>query len=104
MAERNARLMAMAMVETQGVPRVQQECLSHLAYGLPDGATQDMLRLALDPRIPAKLRAEFVETLFGFRPQEVCLWLAGQLQGATEPALAEVARNYLASFKTMPSE
>lgn len=75
MSERNARLIELATVSALGEPRVQQECLRHLAFGLPSSDIAQMISLATDARIPEQARAEFVSILLETRPDDVTVAL-----------------------------
>jgi len=92
---RNQRLIELATVSANGVPQVQQECLRHLAFGLPseDGAL--FLHLATNPVLPANMRIEFLQQTLTMRPPQLGEWISQQLRQHHEPEIGDIARRHL---------
>lgn len=102
MPERNAALIAMATKSAVGVSRVQQECLDHLAFGLPDSQPETFVALATDSRIPVELRKNFLETVLQMRPAEVTDPLCKALVFHPEAELAQISREFTSSDAPIP--
>ena len=97
--QRNARLIEMATGPAQGVPSVQEECVMHLAFGLPDAGGAQFLTVATNPAIPLEMRAGFLRQTLDMRPQELGEWLSTQLINHHEPAISGAARLYLLDLR-----
>lgn len=93
--ERNQALVAMALQTARHVPRVQQECLMHLAYGLRDDDYEIFLKLSTDISIPIGVRLKFIDEVFSIRPKELTNWLGQSLRMSTDPALISRAQDFL---------
>ena len=100
MDQRNARLIEMATGPAQGVPSVQEECVMHLAFGLPDDVGAQFLAVATNTAIPLEMRAGFLKQTLEMRPQELGEWLSGQLINHQEPSISGAARLYLLDLRT----
>ena len=93
--ERNKALIAMALQTAKHVPRVQQECLMHLAYALKDNDYDLFLKLSTDISIPINVRLKFVDEVFAIRPKELTKWLGQSLRMTSDPALISRAQDFL---------
>ena len=102
MPERNAALIAMATQNAIGVKRVQQECLDHLAFGLPDSEPTSFVALATDARIPVELRRDFVEKVLQMRPSEITDALCKALIFHHEKELSQISRGFISSNPSPP--
>jgi len=69
--EVDRRLTEFATGRAVGEPRVQLECLRHLAYSLPDDAAKDIAYLAAHNSIPKELREEFLMLAVSARPPQL---------------------------------
>jgi len=95
MGSRNSRLLEMATKSAVGVPSVQRECLSHLAFGLSDSDRGSFLAIIENPSIPEKIRAEFFDEVLNMRPSFLSGWLSDQMKDHTEGSIRRLAREYL---------
>ena len=95
MDSRNSRLLEMATKFAVGVPSVQRECLSHLAFGLSDSDRGSFLALIKNPSIPEKIRADFFGEVLNMRPSFLSGWLSDQMKDHTEGSIRSLAREYL---------
>ena len=93
--ERNKALIVMALQTAKHVPRVQQECLMHLAYGLKDDNYETFLKLSTDISIPIGVRLKFIDEVFSIRPKELTKWLGQSLRMTSDPALISRAQDLL---------
>ena len=93
--ERNKALIVMALQTAKHVPRVQQECLMHLAYGLKDDNYETFLKLSTDRSIPIGVRLKFIDEVFSIRPKELTKWLGQSLRMTSDPALISRAQDFL---------
>ena len=93
--ERNKALIVMALQTAKHVPRVQQECLMHLAYGLKDDNYETFLKLSTDISIPLSVRLRFIDEVFSIRPKELTKWLGQSLRMTSDPALISRAQDFL---------
>ena len=93
--ERNKALIRMALQTARHVPRVQQECLMHLAYGLKDDNYETFLKLSTDISIPIGVRLKFIDEVFSIRPTELTKWLGQSLRMTSDPALISRAQDLL---------
>lgn len=93
--ERNKALIVMALQTAKHVPRVQQECLMHLAYGLKDDNYETFLKLSTDISIPIGVRLKFIDEVFSIRPKELTKWLGQSLRMTSDPALISHAQDLL---------
>jgi len=96
--ESNRRLMTIAMQHAVGSPRVQQECLAHLVYGLPDEDLESFRSLALIPSIPVELRRAFVQEVLSSRPPELSRALIATLSSNSEALVPANAVGDLANL------
>ena len=99
--ERNKALIVMTLQTAKHVPRVQQECLMHLAYGLRDDDYESFLKLSTDISIPIGVRLKFSDEVFYIRPNELTKWLGQSLRMTSDPALIARAQDYLKKQQTM---
>ena len=95
MGSRNSRLLEMATKSAVGVPIVQRECLSHLAFGLSDSDRGSFLALIKNSSIPENIRAEFFGEVLNMRPSFLSGWLSDQMKDHTEGSIRRLAREYL---------
>ena len=93
--ERNTRLLELASGPARGAPAVQQECLMHLLFGIPDSNRAQFLAVATNPAIPVQMRVEFLNEVLAMRPTELGEWLSQQVSNHHEPAISSLARLYL---------
>jgi hypothetical protein len=100
MEQRNARLLELATGAAKGVPSVQEECLMHLLFGIPDSNESQFLAVATNPAIPVQMRAEFLKEALAMRPTELGEWLSQQVSNHHEPEISSVARLYLLDLKS----
>lgn len=94
MDERNARLLELATGAARNVPAVQEECLMHLLFGIPDSNASQFLAVTTNPAIPVQMRAEFLKEALAMRPTELGEWLSQQVTNHYEPQISSVARLY----------
>jgi len=99
--ERNKALIMMALHTARHVPRVQQECLMHLAFGLKDDDYQLFYNLSTDSAIPIGVRLKFIDQVFAIRPKELTKWLGQSLRMTSDPALISRAQIFLKEQKEM---
>ena len=99
--ERNKALIVMALQTAKHVPRVQQECLMHLAYGLKDDNYETFLKLSTDISIPLSVRLRFIDEVFSIRPKELTKWLGQSLRMTSDPALISRAQDFLKKQEEM---
>lgn len=99
--ERNQALIVMALQTARHVPRVQQECLMHLAYGLKDDNYETFLKLSTDLSIPIGVRLKFIDEVFSIRPKELTKWLGQSLRMTSDPALISRAQDFLKKQEEM---
>ncbi len=95
MDERNTRLLELATGAARSVPAVQEECLMHLLFGIPDSNASQFLAVTTNSAIPVQMRAEFLKEALAMRPTEIGEWLSQQVSNHHEPAISSVARLYL---------
>jgi len=100
MNERNTRLLELATGPARNVPAVQEECLMHLLFGIPDSNAPQFLAAATNPAIPVQMRAEFLKEALAMRPAELGEWLSHQVINHHEPAISSVGRLYLLDLKS----
>lgn len=100
MDERNARLLELATGAARSVPAVQEECLMHLLFGIPDSNAPQFLAVATNPAIPVQMRVEFFKEALAMRPPELGEWLSQQLSNHYEPGISSVARIFLMDLKS----
>jgi hypothetical protein len=94
---RNARLMELATIKAAQVPRVQQECLMHLAFGLPDEDQDTFLAVCSSSKIPVSLRERFLDQVLAIRPTTLCVPLCERILQLGEPSLSAIAQDYLSA-------
>lgn len=99
--ERNKALTVMALQTAKHVPRVQQECLMHLAYSLRDDDYESFLGLATNISIPVTVRLKFLDEVFSIRPKELTKWLGQNLLMTSDPALISRAKELLKKQEQM---
>jgi hypothetical protein len=95
MDERNTRLLELATGAARNVPAVQEECLMHLLFGIPDSNPSQFLAVATNSAIPVQMRAEFLKEALAMRPTEIGEWLSQQVSNHHEPEISTIARLYL---------
>lgn len=95
MDTRNQRLMELATNRGKLQPAVQQECLSHLLYGLPDSDLVRFTSIVTAPSIPIQMRMDFLNETFNLRPAELNEPLAKNLLSHPESQINNLARLYL---------
>jgi hypothetical protein len=95
MDARNQRLMELATNRGKLQPAVQQECLSHLLYGLPDSDLVRFTSIVTAPSIPIQMRMDFLNKTFNLRPAELNEPLAKNLLSHPEGQINNLARLYL---------
>ena len=95
MGFRNSRLVEMATKTAVGVPSVQRECLSHLAFGLSDSDQGTFLALIKNSSIPENIRADFFGEVLNMRPSFLSGWLSDKMRDHTERTIRSLAREYL---------
>ncbi len=101
MDERNARLLELATGPAKGVPAVQEECLMHLMYGIPDNNGAQFVEVATNSAIPVEMRAEFLKEALAIRPAELGEWISQQVTNHYEPAISSIARLYLLDLENV---
>jgi hypothetical protein len=94
---RNARLMELATSQAVQVLRVQQECLMHLAFGLPDEDQGTFLAVCSSYKLPVSLRERFLDQVLAIRPTNLCVPLCEQILQLGEPSLSVIAQDYLST-------
>jgi hypothetical protein len=92
--EVDRRLIELATGKAAGEPRVQLECLRHLAYSLPDDADQSILFVATHGKIPLHIRVHFLELALSMRPMELAAKIFSNVSQHDEYELAALARRY----------
>lgn len=97
---RSSRLIQMATVDAKHVPRIQEECLRHLAYSLSDENPEIIFQVATHGAVPAYIRKEFVERVFEVRPEELCEWLAKRLLASGDPVMTAEGAMFLNNFNS----
>jgi len=101
MDQRNARLMELATGPAKDVPAVQEECVTHLLFGLSDDSGAQFLAVATNPAIPLEMRAEFLKEALKMRPQALGEWLSQQVSNHYEPEISVVARLHLLTLRDL---
>lgn len=95
METRNLRLADLASNQAAGVPRVQQECLMHLSFSLPEQEPDTFFALCSSQKIPPELRREFLDRVLTIRPTTLCVPLCERILQHGDFGLAEIAQDYL---------
>jgi hypothetical protein len=91
----NLRLLELATRQAADVPRVQQECLMHLAFSLSDKDPETFFVLCSSQNIPAELRREFLDRVLAIRPTTLCVPLCERILQLGDFGLAAIAQDYL---------
>jgi hypothetical protein len=99
MDQRNDRLIDLATGPAKGVPRVQEECLMHLLFGISSGNGAQFVAVSTNPAIPVRMRAEFLQQVLEMRPQELGEWLSHQVSNHYELEISAIARLYILNKK-----
>lgn len=99
MDQRNARLIELATGRAKDVPSVQEECVIHLLFGLPDDSGTKFLVVTTNPAIPLRMRTEFLKQALDMRPPELGEWLSRQVSNHYEPEISSIARLYLLDLR-----
>ena len=92
---RNQSLVHLAVTTAVHVPRVQAECLKHLAYSLSEEEFAQFLFLIRNPSLPISVKKEFLSDSLRIRRQEFALWLAKSVAHDPQSEIAELANRYL---------
>jgi hypothetical protein len=100
MNERNTRLLELATGPAKGIPAVQEECLMHLLFGIPDSNASQFLAVTTNSAIPLRMRVEFLKEALGMRPTELGEWLSQQVSNHYEAEISTVARLFLIDLGT----
>ena len=77
--ERNSRLYLFATTTALNLPRVQEECLAHLAFGIKDSEKDFALQILKDLRISDSARTLMFEDMNKVRPDELMYFLSSNL-------------------------
>lgn len=77
--ERNSRLYLFASTTAQSAPRVQEECLAHLSFGLIESEAEFALQILKDPRITESARVMMFENLDKVRSDQFIYFLVSDL-------------------------
>jgi hypothetical protein len=77
--DRNSRLYLFASTTAQTSPRVQEECLAHLAFGINDSEKEFALQILKDLRISDSARTLMFEHMNKVRPDELMYFLSSNL-------------------------
>ena len=93
--DRVRKLCEMATTNAKGIPRVQEECLNHLLYTIPDEQSNTFYKLSTNGDIPAKLREDFLEKTLAMRPVSVCVPLCEALRYNQNYTIATLCAKYL---------
>jgi hypothetical protein len=100
MADRNNRLLELATGPAKDVPEVQEECLMHLLFGIPDSNASQFLAVTTNSAIPLQMRVEFLKEALAMRPTELGEWLSQQVSNHYEAEISTVARLFLIDLST----
>ena len=73
------KLVQLALQTSVGFPRVQQDCLSHLVFGLQDEDLETFYLIVTSPTIPIELRRSFAENVVSLRSPELTRRLTAKL-------------------------
>ena len=77
--DRNSRLYLFATTTALNLPRVQEECLAHLAFGIKDSEKEFALQILKDLRISDSARTLMFEDMNKIRPDELMYFLSSNL-------------------------
>lgn len=99
MDERNSRLIDLATNKAIGVPKVQEECMRHLAYGLRSDQKSEFYMLATNKDIPIEIRKRFLGFVFDMgRSDEFIAWLCRSLRSHGDPEIISFAKERIQNF------
>ena len=94
---RKQGLINMALNSAVHVPRIQAECVLHLAYSLSEEDYPQFLLIIRNPVLPTSIRSDFLARCLKTRRGEFAAWLAKSLVNDPQPEISSVALAYLNS-------
>jgi len=98
--ERNSRLYLFASTTAQTSPRVQEECLAHLSFGIDESEKEFALQILKDLRISEGARLLMFENLGKVRSDEFIYFLASNISTKLpESGLKKAADKTLTEFE-----
>lgn len=97
--ERNSRLYLFATTTAQNSPRVQEECLAHLSFGINENEKELALQILKDLRISEAARMLMFNNFQKVRTDEFIFFLASRLsQSMPKSRLTETAQKILNEY------
>jgi hypothetical protein len=98
--DRNSRLYLFASTTAQTSPRVQEECLAHLSFGIDESEKEFALQILKDLRISEGARLLMFENLGKVRSDEFIYFLASNISTKLpESGLKKAADKTLTEFE-----
>jgi hypothetical protein len=98
--ERNSRLYLFASTTAQTSPRVQEECLAHLSFGLQNTDKEFALQILKDLRISESARLLMFKNIERIRPDEFVYFLVLDLSTTLpDSELKKVSKQTLFQFE-----
>ena len=96
--DRNAKLIIFATTSGKNSPRVQEECLSHITYGLSDAESDLALQVLKDDRIAVNARRQMFKDLLKIRSDDFCYSLSSSLISVGDQGIATEAKSNLLKY------
>lgn len=97
--DRVENLYEMATRTALGFPRVQEECLNHLIYTIPDQQYNIFYKILTNNNIPLQQREVFLEKILTMRPDELCIPLCESLRNSENYRVTEICNKYLQDYE-----
>ena len=98
--DRNSRLYLFASTTAQTAPRVQEECLAHLSFGIDESEKEFALQILKDQRISESAKIFMFENLQRVRSDEFIYYLSSELSAILPKSeLREAVQKVLAEFQ-----
>jgi hypothetical protein len=94
-ALRKQGLINMAVHTAAYVPRVQADCMKHLAFSLSEEDYAQFLYLIRNPALPVTIKANFLSDSLRIRRKEFSVWLAKSLINDPQPEISSLAVGFL---------
>ena len=96
--DRNTKLILFATTSAKNSPRVQQECLSHITYGLTENDGDLALQVLKDDRIAISARRQMFKDLLKIRSDDFCYYLSSGLVSVGDQGISSEAKANLLKY------
>jgi hypothetical protein len=96
--DRNTKLILFATTSAKYSPRVQQECLSHITYGLTENDGDLALQVLKDDRIAISARRQMFKDLLKIRSDDFCYYLSSGLVSVGDQGISSEAKANLLKY------